>query len=130
RQRCQHTAGRVDAPALDGRRTSIGGVQDAPVRVYREDRWRAGGRRLAAGHELAGAGVDTEARDLVVFLQAHVQHVRHVVPPVSRLRSLLLNHAHPEHDLAADVDVVLVYESELAVVADTEDRQTGRDGPD
>src|SRR5439155_20760187 len=88
-RRCQGAAGRVDAPALDGRRTSIADVQDAPVRVSREDGWRAGGRRLAAGHELAGAGVDTEARDLVVFLQAHVQHVRHVVPPVSLLGIVL-----------------------------------------
>src|SRR5215475_2886995 len=44
--------------------------------------------------------------------------------------SLQLHHAHPEHGLAADVDVVLAYEGELAVVADAEDRQTGGDGPD
>src|SRR5215475_8049303 len=44
--------------------------------------------------------------------------------------SLQLHHAHPEHGLAADVDVVLAYEGELAVVADAEDRQTGWDGPD
>src|SRR5580765_4596436 len=45
-------------------------------------------------------------------------------------RFLQLDHTHPEHGLAADVDVVLAYEGELAVVADAEDRQTGRHGPD
>src|SRR5262245_26866761 len=44
--------------------------------------------------------------------------------------SLQLNHAHPEHGLAANVDVVLACEGELAIVADAEDRQTGWDGPD
>src|SRR5882724_8003232 len=43
---------------------------------------------------------------------------------------LQLDHAHPEHGLAADVDVVLAYEGELAVVADAEDGQTGWDVPD
>src|SRR5205814_338561 len=43
---------------------------------------------------------------------------------------LQLNHPHPEHGLAGHVDIVLAYEGELAVVADAEDRQTGRDGPD
>src|SRR5262245_22059113 len=43
---------------------------------------------------------------------------------------LQLNHTHPEHRRAADVDVVLAHEGELAVVANAEDRQTGRDGPD
>src|SRR4029453_2918437 len=80
-QRCQRAAGRVDATALDGRGTTMADIQDVPVRARCEDRRRAGGRRLAAGHELAGAGVDPEAHDLVVFLQAHVQHVPHVVPP-------------------------------------------------
>src|ERR1700747_934730 len=41
-----------------------------------------------------------------------------------------MHHAHPEHGRAPDVDVVLAYEGELAVVANAEDRQTGRDGPD
>src|SRR5262245_58721444 len=45
-------------------------------------------------------------------------------------RPLQLDHAHPEHGLSADVDVVLAYEGELAIVADTQDRQTGRDGAD
>src|SRR5439155_894378 len=44
--------------------------------------------------------------------------------------SLQLHHAHPEHGLAADVDVVLAREGKLAVVADAENRQTGWDGPD
>src|SRR5437762_7020166 len=44
--------------------------------------------------------------------------------------SLELHHAHPEHGLAVDVDVVLAYEGELAIVADAENRQTGWDGPD
>src|SRR5207302_2607374 len=110
--------------------TSIADVQDAPVRADREDRRRAGGRRLAAEHEFAGASLDTEAHDLVVFLQTDVQHVWHVVPLCRFPRSLQLHHPHPEHGLATDIDVVLAYEGELAVVADAEDRQTGRDGPD
>src|SRR5207245_626395 len=47
-----------------------------------------------------------------------------------RVTTLQLHHAHPEHAFATDVDVVLAYECELAVVPDAEDRQTGRDGPD
>src|SRR5262249_32033652 len=57
-----------------------------------------------------------------------------VVAPCDRIRlavrPLQLDHAHPEHGLSADVDVVLAYEGELAVVADTQDRQTGRDRAD
>src|SRR5262249_46301210 len=57
-----------------------------------------------------------------------------VVAPCDRIRlavrPLQLDHAHPEHGLSADVDLVLAYEGELAVVADTQDRQTGRDGAD
>src|SRR5206468_1089989 len=90
----------------------------------------AGRRRLAAGRELAGAGVDAEAHDLVVFLQAHVQHVWHIVLLCLGPRALPLDHTHPEHGLAADVDVVLAYEGELAIVADAEDRQTGRECTD
>src|SRR5215831_8672447 len=45
-------------------------------------------------------------------------------------KKLQLNHPHPEHRRAADLDVVLSHEGELAVVANAEDRQTGRDGPD
>src|SRR5437762_8186057 len=46
------------------------------------------------------------------------------------VRPLELDHSHPEHRLAADVDVVLACEGELAVVADAEDRQTGWNRPD
>src|SRR5712691_3407742 len=38
---------------------------------------------------------------------------------------LQLDHPHPEYGLAADVDVVLADERELAVVADAEHRQSG-----
>ena len=84
-QRRQGTAGRVDATALDARGTAIADVQDAPVGAHREDRRRAGGRRLGPGDQLAVAAVDTEADDRVSVLQAHVQHVRHAVPPVALL---------------------------------------------
>jgi len=43
------------------------------------------------GNELAGGGVDSEAEDLVIVLHARVQHVRHVVPPVSLL-GIVLRH--------------------------------------
>src|SRR5262249_16497212 len=36
-QRSQGTTGRVDAPALDPRRTAIADIQDVPVRADRED---------------------------------------------------------------------------------------------
>src|SRR5262249_46751005 len=82
-ERRQRAAGRVDAIALDGRSPAIAEIQDAPVRAYREARRPAGGRRLADWRELARGGIDTEPHDLVVVLQANVQHVRHVVPPTS-----------------------------------------------
>src|SRR5262245_49272679 len=45
-------------------------------------------------------------------------------------RPLQRHHPHPEHGLAAYVDVVLADEAERAVVADSEDRQPGGKGPD
>src|SRR6476620_5062729 len=36
------------------------------------------------------------------------------------------HHAHPEHELVADVNVVLAHERELAVVSDAECRKPGR----
>src|SRR5215470_8374706 len=85
--RCQRTAGRVDAAALDGGSTAIADIKDAAVRAYREARWPTGGGRLADWRKFAGAGVDTEPHDLVIVLQADVQHVRHVVPPSSFIRA-------------------------------------------
>ena len=38
------------------------------------------------------------------------------------------HHSHPEHDLVADIDIVLAHERQLAVVADTENRQASGEG--
>src|SRR5881628_1822058 len=81
---------------------------------------------------------DVTVRVDYVVRARHLQSLRRqsnrcnttVAAPGSRASTLQLHHAHPEHGLATDVDVVLAYEGELAVVADAEDRQTGRDGPD
>ena len=43
-----------------------------------------------------------------------------VAKVVARLQR---HHPHPEHCLVADIDIVLARERQLAVIADTEDRQ-------
>src|SRR5262245_60082561 len=45
-------------------------------------------------------------------------------------RCLWLDHAHPEHGLAADVHVVLADKRQPAVFTDPEDREAGGEGPD
>jgi len=40
--------------------------------------------------------------------------------------ALELHHAHPEHRVVADVDVILAHKVQSAVVADAEDRKAGR----
>src|ERR1700731_1334285 len=45
--------------------------------------------------------------------------------PLCPLLRLQRHHAHPEHGLVANVDIVLARETQLAVIADAEHRQTG-----
>src|SRR5207249_12195560 len=80
---------RAKMAALGCRSATIADIQHEPVRPYRARCWRADGHCLTSPRGLAGAGVDTEAHDLVVVLKADVQHVRHIVPPVSLLGIVL-----------------------------------------